>query len=108
FDRHTDEFTDKNIFDAGRNNIGGLLVLPKSFNCSYNASPYSVKVEQYYGQNILAQTLNARKYVKHPEFLRFKNSRGLNFKAYAEFKHSAISERAELYKQILIWNFDNS
>lgn len=108
FDRHTDEFTDKNIFDAARNNIGGLLVLPKSFNCSYNASPYSVKVEQYYGQNILAQTLNARKYVNNPEFLRFKNSSGLNFKAYAEFKHSAISERAELYKQILIWNFGNS
>lgn len=108
FERHADEFTDKNIFDAARNNIGGLLVLPKSFNSSYNDASYNEKVEQYFEQNILAQTLNARKYVNNPDFMRFKNGSGLNFKPYAEFKHAAIAERAELYKQILLWNFNSS
>ena len=106
FEQHTDEFTDKNTFAAARNNIGDLLVLPKSFNASYNDSPYNIKVEQYFEQNILAQTLNVRKYINNPDFLRFVHNSGLNFKAYSEFKHNSINERAELYKQILLWNWN--
>lgn len=105
YEQHTDEFSDKNTFAAARNNIGDLLVLPKSFNASYNDSPYNVKVEQYFEQNILAQSLNQRKYVNNPDFLRFVHNSGLPFKAYIDFKHNSINERAELYKQILLWNW---
>ncbi len=105
YEQHTDEFSDKNTFAAARNNIGDLLVLPKSFNASYNDSPYNVKVEQYFEQNILAQSLNQRKYINNPDFLRFVHNSGLPFKAYTDFKHSSINERAELYKQILLWNW---
>ena len=106
YEQHTDEFDDQYAFAAMRNNIGDLLVLPKSFNASYNDAVYSVKVEQYFEQNILAQTLNARKYINNPNFLRFVSRSGLPFKAYPEFKKVSITERAELYKKILLWNWD--
>ena len=105
YNEHLDEFVSKDEFDNYRNNIGDLLVLPKSFNASYNDSPYAIKVEQYYSQNILAQTLNNKKYKNNPDFVRFMNESGLQFKAYDEFKKISIIERAELYKAILQWNW---
>ena len=107
FEQHTDEFDDKFAFASMRNNIGDLLVLPKSFNASYGDAPYSTKVEQYFEQNILAQTLNSKKYTNNPDFLRFVEKSDLPFQAYSEFKKAAIGERAELYKKILIWNWKN-
>ena len=106
YEQHTDEFDDQYAFAAMRNNIGDLLVLPKSFNASYGDAPYTMKVEQYFEQNILAQSLNARKYNNNPNFIRFISRSGLPFQAYSEFKKAAIGERAELYKKILLWNWD--
>lgn len=105
YNLHLDEFGTKDEFDNYRNNIGDLLVLPKSFNASYNDAPYEVKVEQYYSQNILAQTLNVKKYINNPDFIRFMNASGLKFTAYSEFKKDSIVERAELYKAIFLWNW---
>ena len=105
FNQHLDEFKVKDEFDNVRNNIGDLLVLPKSFNASYNDAPYKTKVEQYFSQNILAQTLNKRKYENNPGFNHFVEESKLDFKSYDEFKKQAISDRAELYKSILIWNW---
>ena len=108
FELHTDEFDSENDFATTRNGIGDLLVLPKSFNASYGDEPYEVKVIQYFSQNILAQTLNAKKYENNPGFLKFKETSKLDFKSYSEFKRIAISERAELYKSILKWNWNNN
>ena len=85
--------------------IGDLLVLPKSFNASYGDAPYSVKVEHYFGQNILAQSLNSKKYINNPGFIRYVNVSGLAFKSYTEFKKDSISERANLYRNILEYNW---
>lgn len=106
FEEHLDEFEDKTVFASMRNNIGDLLVLPKSFNASYNDAPYSVKVVQYFEQNILAQSLNENKYKNNPNFKRFIDNSGLQFKSYQEFKKAGIIERADLYKSILEWNFN--
>ena len=105
YDQHLDEFSDEDEFANVRNNIGDLLILPKSFNASYGDSEYSIKVKQYFSQNILAQTLNKQKYENNPGFLCFKNTSKLEFEAYDEFKKINITKRAELYKQILIWNW---
>ena len=105
YDQHLDEFNTKDEFDNMRNNIGDLLVLPKSFNASYNDSSYKVKVEQYYSQNILAQTLNKKKYINNPDFMNFLKKSDLKFKPYEEFKKNSIIERSELYKAILLWNW---
>lgn len=107
FELHIDEFDNENDFATTRNGIGDLLVLPKSFNASYGDEPYNVKVIQYFSQNILAQTLNAKKYENNPGFIKFKEKSKLGFKPYTEFKRIAISKRAELYKAILKWNWEN-
>ena len=106
--QHKFEFENENDFATARNSIGDLLVLPKSFNASYNDDPYEDKVVQYFSQNILAQSLNAQKYTNNPGFKQFVESSGLPFKPYEEFKLAGINERADLYKQILKWNWKNS
>jgi len=88
-------------FQIERNKIGALLVLPKSPNASYQDAPYSVKVEQYFDQNILAQTLNKKMYSNHPDFEKYRQRSGLNFKSYDVFDEVAIAERTELYRSIL-------
>lgn len=108
FEEHLDEFTDKTTFAGARNNIGDLLVLPKSINGSYNDAPYETKVVYYYSQNILAKTLNEKQYSKNPNFVKFMKDSKLPFKHYNEFKHSSINERAELYKSILLWNWQST
>lgn len=108
FEQHQDEFDDKTAFASMRNNIGDLLVLPKSFNASYNDAPYIEKVVQYFEQNILAQSLNANKYNNNPDFKRFIENSKLKFKPYADFKKISIIERADLYKSILEWNFNKN
>lgn len=102
---HTDEFTNSDEFVSVRNNIGDLLVLPRSFNRSYGDKAYSEKVKQYFSQNILAQTLNEQKYINDPNFLKFIQDSNLAFKPYDKFTRTSINERAELYKAILEWNW---
>ena len=106
FDQHIDEFKIKEDFDNVRNNIGDLLVLPKTFNTSYGDDIFEDKVKQYFGQdNILAQSLYVGMYMNHPEFTRFIERSGLLFKPYKNFKKANVTERAELYKSILKWNW---
>lgn len=105
FDQHQDEFQNENDFANARNNIGDLLVLPKSFNASYGDDPYEVKVQQYFSQNILVQTLCTQKYSNAPGFLAFKTSSNLPFTPYAHFKKDNIDQRANLYREILKWDF---
>ena len=101
FEDHPGEFRDKAEFDAVRNSIGDLLVLPKSFNSSYNDDPYEKKVEQYYSQNILAQTLHKKKYENNPGFVAYMKRTGIPFKPYDTFTKESISERTALYRKIL-------
>ena len=105
YEEHVDEFDNSDDFVLARNNIGDLLVLPRSFNRSYGDKPYSEKVKQYFSQNILAQTLNEQKYKNNPSFLKFIKEADLNFCPYDKFTRKSINERAELYKEILKWNW---
>lgn len=105
YEEHQDEFSDKGEFAARRNAIGDLLLLPKSFNASYGDKPFSEKVVQYMGQNILAQSLNALKYKNNPGFMSFKEVSKLDFKPYSEFKNQSITERTNLYRGILLYNW---
>lgn len=70
-ERHEDEFDHENDFARHRNRIGGLLLLPKSFNASYNDDPYELKLPHYFKQNILAASLNPKAYEKNPGFVSF-------------------------------------
>ena len=65
-ERHADEFAHPSEFQEYRNRIGGLLLLPKSFNASYGDLPYAEKREHYVGQNLLARSLHEQAYDHNP------------------------------------------
>jgi hypothetical protein len=89
-----------------RNRIGGLLLLPKSFNASYGDLGYEEKLEHYLGQNLLARSLHPKCYENNPGFLRFIQASGLPFRPLASFKSAQMEERSLLYLKLVehIWN----
>ena len=107
FDRHAHEFDNPDEFSRHRNKIGGLLLLPKDFNASYGDMAYEDKVEHYFRQNPLAQSLHPKTYKNNPSFLRLREARGLAFRAYpSSFTKTDIDERQELYRDLaeIIWD----
>ena len=105
-ERHTAEFSHPADFAEHRNRIGGLLLLPKSFNASYGDLSYPEKLPHYNAQNLLARSLNPQCYEHNPGFLHFKERSGLPFAAQAEFNKADLETRSQLYRQIAehIWN----
>jgi hypothetical protein len=105
-ERHTDEFAHPSEFQEYRNRIGGLLLLPKSFNASYGDLPYAEKREHYVGQNLLARSLHEKAYDHNPGFLRFIERSGLPFRPHAQFKKVDLDARQALYQKLAerIWD----
>ena len=105
-ERHEDEFDHPTDFREYRDRIGGLLLLPKSFNGSYGALPYAEKVNHYVSQNLLAWSLHAQCYERNPGFKRFVSVSGLPFESKSEFKKADLDDRGLLYRLIAerIWN----
>ena len=94
-EHHTAEFKHPADFADHRNRIGGLLLLPKSFNASYGDLSYADKLPHYNTQNLLARSLHPLCYEHNPGFLRFKEQSGLPFVAYAEFNKADIESRVD-------------
>jgi hypothetical protein len=105
-DRHTDEFSHASDFASMRNRIGGLLLLPKSFNASYGDLPYEEKLPHYHGQNLLARSLHPTCYQNNPGFLKFIADTGLPFRPLETFRSAEMEERCDLYLKLAehIWN----
>lgn len=106
FEEHTDEFQHEADFSAYRNRLGGLLLLPKTFNASYGDMVYSAKLPHYFGQNLLARSLHPDCYNHHPGFVNFVASSGLPFAPCEDFNKEALDQRNTLYRQLAerIWN----
>lgn len=107
-ERHADEFPHPADFAEHRHLVGGLLLLPKSFNASFGDAPYRKKVKHYLSQNLLARSLHPQCYENNPGFVRFVASSGLPFQPYEEFTGQAVLERGDLYRQIAeqVWDPD--
>jgi hypothetical protein len=105
-DRYVDEFPHEADFYEYRNRIGGLLLLPKSFNASYGALPYEEKLDHYNSQNLLARTLHSQCYEHNPGFLAFRERSGLPFHPHDRFRRADLDERQVLYTRIAerIWD----
>ena len=105
-ERHSAEFSHPADFAEHRNRIGGLLLLPKSFNASYGDLTYVDKLPHYNTQNLLARSLHPQCYDHNPGFLRFREQSGLPFAALPEFNKVDLEGRSQLYRQIAerIWN----
>ena len=105
-EEYEDEFTHPADFAEHRNRIGGLLLLPKSFNASYGDLPYKEKLSHYNSQNLLARSLHPQAYEHNPGFRRFVNESSLPFHPHKHFKQVDIEKRGELYRLLAkrIWN----
>jgi len=105
-ERHRDEFSHPSDFGTMRNRIGGLLLLPKSFNASYGDLPYEEKLPHYHSQNLLARSLHPTCYGNNPGFLKFIADTGLPFRPLETFRSAEMEERCDLYLKIAerIWN----
>jgi hypothetical protein len=104
---HKFEFDHPVDFQEYRNRIGGLLLLPKSFNASFGDLPYEDKSPKYFGQNnYLAKSLNVQCYSNNPGFLSFVQQTNLPFKPYQHFNKSEMEKRQNLYQLIAesLWN----
>lgn len=106
YERHTDEFNHSEDFARHRNLIGGLLLLPRSFNRSYQDLPYEEKREYYLSQNLLAASLHPRTYERNPGFLRFIHEQGLDFTPHDSFTAPDFATRGKLYREIAkrVWD----
>ena len=109
FDRDGEEFGHPYDFAQYRNRIGGLVLLPKSFNQSFGALPYAEKYPHYFGQNYVTKTLHERTYERNPGFLNFKAKSELGLRSHFEFLKSDLDERQELYRQLAltIWSAES-
>lgn len=105
-ERHRDEFAHPSDFQEYRNRIGGLLLLPKSFNASYGDLPYDKKRDHYNSQNLVARSLHEKAYERNPGFLRFLEESELPFRAHPEFRKADLDARQELYRRLAeeIWS----
>jgi len=105
-DRHTAEFPHAADFAEYRNRIGGLVLLPKSFNASYGDLAYEEKLPHYLTQNLLARSLHPQCYDHNPGFLRFIQLTHLPFEPIAEFRKADIETRTSLYTKLAerIWD----
>lgn len=105
-EKFEDEFSHPADFQEYRNRVGGLLILPKSFNASYGDLPYKEKREFYLRENLLAQSLHEKCYERNRGFRRFIESSGLPFKPHPEFKRHDLDERQDLYTRLAeqIWD----
>jgi hypothetical protein len=103
---HKDEFDHPSDFEDYRNRIGGLLLLPKSFNASYGDLPYAKKRKHYLKQNLLAQTLHEDAYQNNPGLKRFLRDSGLKFEPHPDFKKTDLDKRSTLYLKLAerIWD----
>jgi hypothetical protein len=105
-ERHEDEFKHPADFAEYRNRVGGLLLLPKSFNASYGDLPYEQKLEHYNAQNLLARSLHPNCYDHNPGFKALLERSGLPFAPHPHFKKEDLDQRQALYRRIAeeIWN----
>ena len=108
FEEHRDEFEQENEFQAWRNSLGALILLPQGTNQSFSSDKYEDKIEHYLKENTYAQTLHPNYYSKNPNFLTSEVIKNLEFKAHTHFKTYDIGERQKLVQRICekLWSVD--
>jgi uncharacterized protein with ParB-like and HNH nuclease domain len=106
YSQYDSEFATEHDFNASRNRIGGLLLLPADVNRSLQAKPFAEKAPGYAGENLYAASLSEGAYVNHPQFAGFRERLGLPFTAYEHFGKEQQAERCSLVSELatVIWS----
>lgn len=95
-----------------RNQLGGLLLLPQSFNRSYQDMDVASKIPLYGrpDHNLLAASIADSTYKNNPRFVSWTTTTQFPFRSYesgsSSFDRNALDERTELYRQLAkaIWS----
>jgi Protein of unknown function DUF262/Protein of unknown function (DUF1524) len=108
FERHTDEFAQREEFASFRNRIGGLVLLPKKINASLNDKTFAGKVAHYQKENLLARSLHSACYRHNPGFLQLVARTGLSFRSFEKFSKVSFDERYAAYQGIAkqLWSLN--
>ena len=106
FENHRTEFEQRHDFDAERNLIGGLLLIPRGTNQSLGAMSYDEKRRHYSKENLLAKSLCDIAYENNPNFTSMCKDRNLKFRAHSVFERKDLFIRQQLYRSIaeIIWS----
>lgn len=112
FDYVRDQFDSESEFMQFRNRLGGLVLLPHSYNASYQDMEPSVKIPLYSrpDHNLLCASLASATYSNNPRFRQWVSNTKFGFKPYDSiptgFSRQAIEERTDLYRQLAraIWS----
>lgn len=89
-----------------RDNIGGLILLPRGRNRSLKDKAYSEKLNVYATENILASSLHRSFYQNNPQWNKFSETTGIAIAHIEQFNREKLLERQRLYYEIAhkIWN----
>jgi hypothetical protein len=106
YQRFAAQVTDEDEFNRTRNLMGGLLILPRDKNRSYQDADYSIKLPLYFGENILAKSLHQDCYRNNPHFLNLLSTLKLSLSPIDDFTKDSFKKRQQSYKEIAeyIWN----
>jgi hypothetical protein len=93
-------------FQAVRNRLGALVLLPRDLNAAIGDNTYADKVKHYLPQNLLARSLHPQCYEKNPRFLALIEAHKLPFQSYDVLDEAAIEQRQKLYRRLceLVWD----
>jgi uncharacterized protein with ParB-like and HNH nuclease domain len=108
FDRYATEFSTSQEFDAWRNHVAALLLLPADVNRSLQDKPFEKKAPHYAKQNLYAASLTPATYQHQPQFQSFITTENLPFRPYEHFGVREQEERNELVLALAnkIWSPD--
>jgi len=108
YDEFIDEFDQRDDFKRMRNLIGGLILLPRGTNQSFNDASYEEKLPHYLKENLLAKSLNKKCYEKNPNFTNFVASSNIPFVFHEHFRKKDLNERTALYEEICkkMWSLE--
>ena len=85
-----------------------VLVGQYKYYMDLNDLTFERKLPIYFGENLLAKSLNSDCYQNNPQFKRFLENENLSFKSYTNFDKTALLERQELYEALVkkIWSVE--
>jgi hypothetical protein len=106
YQRFAAQVTDEDEFNRTRNLMGGLLILPRDKNRSYQDADYSIKLPLYFGENILAKSLHQDCYRNNPHFISLLSTLKLSLSPIDDFTKDSFKKRQQSYKEIAeyIWS----
>ena len=106
YQRFSEQVTDEDEFNRTRNLMGGLLILPRDKNRSYQDAEYSIKLPLYFGENILAKSLHQDCYRNNPHFINLLSTLKLSLSPIDDFTKDSFKKRQQSYREIAeyIWS----